>query len=133
MTPLNKILKAATREKIGWAQEFSPLALQNIISQKWRENWEKIWDYHFGQTCPCAVFLLFSFGLCFSFLFFHRNCPLCNLLWLLLLLFLLYLFCVHLLLFCLFWGFFFHPFIFPHLFWFLLLFFFFFLPNLVTS
>ena len=132
MTPLNKIPKAAIGEKIGWAQEFSPLALQNIISPKWRENWEKIWDYHFGQTCPCAVFLLFSFGLCFSFLFFHRNCPLCNLLWLLLLLFLLYLFCVHLLLFCLFWGFCFHPFIFPHLFWFLLLFFFF-LPNLVTS
>ena len=107
MTPLNKISRAATGEKIGWAQKFSPLALQNIISPKWRENWEKMWDYHFGQTCPCAVFLLSSFGLCFSFHFFHRNCPLCNLLWLLLLLFLLYLFCVHLLLFCLFWGFFF--------------------------
>jgi len=53
-------------EKIGWAQEFSPLALQNIISPKWQENLEKMWDYHFGQTCPCATFLLFSFGLCFS-------------------------------------------------------------------
>ena len=54
-------------EKIGWAQEFSSLALQNIISPKWRENLEKMWDYHFGQTCTYASFLLFSFGLCFSF------------------------------------------------------------------
>ena len=70
MTPLNKIPKAAIGEKIGWAQEFSPLALQNIISPKWRENWEKIWDYHFGQTCPsvqCSCFFLLAFVSLFFF------------------------------------------------------------------
>ena len=93
MTPLNKIPKAATGEKIGWAQEFSPLALQNIISPKWRENWEKIWRkcgttildklvpmhrscffllafvslfFFFIEVVPCAT----SYGFFFFFFFF---------------------------------------------------------------
>ena len=109
-------------EKIGWAQEFSSLALQNIISPNGEKIWRKCGTTILDKLVP--VHRSCFFLLAFVSLFFPLKLSLKQPLMASSSSFSSFPFLCSSSSFFVYFRFFFHPFIFPHLFWFLLLLFF---------